>query len=88
MAQSAQIILISDVYIDCTSKLSAQMAQVCAALSNTSSELESRGPRSRSGSLQGQGAVTPGTARRLAKVDKAAVAFKVGGSVQLFLCAY
>ena len=64
------------------------MAQVCAALSNASSELESRGPRSRSGSLQGQGAVTPGTARRLAKVDKAAVAFKVGGSVQLFLCAY
>lgn len=87
MAQSAQIIP----YQRClyfTSKLSAQMAQVCAALSNTSSELESRGPRSRSGSLQGQGAVTPGTARRLAKVDKAAVAFKVGGSVQLFLCAY
>ena len=87
LAQSAQIIP----YQRClyfTSKLSAQMAQVCAALSNTSSELESRGPRSRSGSLQGQGAVTPGTARRLAKVDKAAVAFKVGGSVQLFLCAY
>ena len=87
MAQSAQIFP----YQRClyfTSKLSAQMAQVCAALSNTSSELESRGPRSRSGSLQGQGAVTPGTARRLAKVDKAAVAFKVGGSVQLFLCAY
>ena len=87
MAQSAQIIP----YQRClyfTSKLSAQMAQVCAALSNTSSELESRGPRSRSGSLQGQGAVTPGTARRLAKVDKAAVAFKVGGSVQLFLCTY
>ena len=87
MAQSAQI----TPYQRClyfTSKLSAQMAQVCAALSNTSSELESRGPRSRSGSLQGQGAVTPGTARRLAKVDKAAVAFKVGVSVQLFLCAY
>ena len=87
MAQSAQIIP----YQRClyfTSKLSVQMAQVYAALSNTSSELESRGPRSRSGSLQGQGAVTPGTARRLAKVDKAAVAFKVGGSVQLFLCTY
>ena len=67
----------------------AMLAQsVCAALSNTSLELESRGPRSRSGSLQGQGAVTPGTARRLAKVDKAAVAFKVGGSAQLSLCAY
>ena len=87
MAQSAQIIPYQRC-LYCTSKLSAQMAQVCAALSNTSSELESRGPRSRSGSLQGQGAVTPGTARRLAKVDKAAVAFKVGGSVQLFLCAY
>ena len=87
MAQSAQIIP-HQRCLYFTSKLSAQMAQVCAALSNTSSELESRGPRSRSGSLQGQGAVTPGTARRLAKVDKAAVAFKVGGSVQLFLCAY
>ena len=87
MAQSAQIIP-HQRCLYFTSKLSAQMAQVCAALSNTSSELESRGPRSRSGSLQGQGAVTPGTARRLAKVDKAAVAFKVGGSVQLFLCTY
>ena len=87
MAQSAQIIP-HQRCLYFTSKLSAQMAQVCAALSNTSSELESRGPRSRSGSLQGQGAVTPGTARRLAKVDKAAVAFKVGVSVQLFLCAY
>ena len=38
----------------------------------------SKGSRSRSGSLQGNGSLTPGAVRRLAKMDKAAVAFKVG----------
>ena len=40
-------------------------------------ELESKGSRSRSGSNQGPGCLTPGAVRRLAKMDKAAVAFKV-----------
>jgi len=40
-------------------------------------ELESKGSRSRSGSNQGTGCLTPGAVRRLAKMDKAAVAFKV-----------
>ena len=43
-------------------------------------ELESKGSRSRSGSNQGTGCLTPGAVRRLAKMDKAAVAFKVNNA--------
>ena len=39
-------------------------------------ETESKAPRSRSGSTSGP--LTPEVSRRLAKMDKAAVAFKVG----------
>ena len=52
-------------------------------------ELESKGNRSRSGSLQGNGSLTPGAVRRLAKIDKAAVAFKVGAGVHtIYISTY